>query len=100
MKRTGFILFITLLLGYMLLFPAESLNASVQGITLWFRTLLPALLPFIILSGLLIHTNFIPFFIRHLSVILAYDTRSVPIRRLCIRTRNLLRLSDGRQTHR
>lgn len=61
MKRTGFILFITLLLGYMLLFPAESLNASVQGINLWFRTLLPALLPFIILSGLLIHTNFIPF---------------------------------------
>lgn len=61
MKRTGFILFITLLLGYMLLFPAESLNASVQGINLWFHTLLPALLPFIILSGLLIHTNFIPF---------------------------------------
>lgn len=45
---------ITLLLTYMFLHPQKTLLASRQGLLLWFHTLLPTLLPFMILSNLVI----------------------------------------------
>ena len=43
-----------LLLLLMLAFPMASLEGAKSGLMLWFETVLPALLPFMILSGLLI----------------------------------------------
>lgn len=41
----------------MLWFPQESFTGASKGLLLWFQTLLPALLPFMFLSNLLIKTN-------------------------------------------
>lgn len=57
MKRKTALLFVFLLLGFMFRFPRLTLEASREGLLLWFRTLLPTLLPFMILSNLLIGFN-------------------------------------------
>lgn len=41
---------------FLLIFPLESLEASKQGLLLWFDTLLPTLLPFLIVSQLILKT--------------------------------------------
>ena len=41
----------------MLCFPRETFEGATSGLLLWFQIILPTLLPFIILSNLLIHTN-------------------------------------------
>ena len=46
-----------LLLVFLLLHPQEGLAAARTGMTLWLNSLIPALLPFIILTGVLIHTG-------------------------------------------
>ena len=48
---------ILLILLFLLCFPAEALSASQKGLKLWLETLMPALLPFMILTGILIHTE-------------------------------------------
>ena len=48
---------ILLLLLYMFLEPQRSLEASQRGLLLWFQTLLPTLLPFMILSNLVIRVG-------------------------------------------
>lgn len=53
LKRIVFFSLIFLTIFYMLLSPASALQNSADGIRLWFHTLLPALLPFLILSGIL-----------------------------------------------
>jgi len=55
-KKTLYLLFMPLLL-FLFLFPKESFKASCDGVVLWSNTVLPSLLPFIILSNLLIQTN-------------------------------------------
>lgn len=57
-KKTLCLLSIPLLL-FLFLFPEKSFRASCDGVTLWFNTVLPSLLPFIILSGLLIQMGFL-----------------------------------------
>lgn len=41
----------------MLFFPAQVLNGASNGLLLWFNVVLPTLLPFMILSNLMIHTH-------------------------------------------
>ena len=51
---------IFLLIGFlivMLCFPMETFYGASNGLLLWFQTILPTLLPFIILSNILIRTN-------------------------------------------
>lgn len=48
---------IVLLLCFLLKYPAEALDASRDGLKLWMNTLIPTLLPFIILTGFLVHTD-------------------------------------------
>lgn len=45
------------LLAFLLFHPAESLGCAKAGMTLWLNTLIPTLLPFIILTGILTHMN-------------------------------------------
>lgn len=44
-----------LLLVFLLTNPGVSLNAAKEGMSLWLNTLIPTLLPFLILTGLLLH---------------------------------------------
>ena len=57
MKKKFSLLLILLLLFFLLCFPAEALAASREGLKLWLETLLPTLLPFMILTGILVHTD-------------------------------------------
>lgn len=47
------------LLLFLLIHPAESLACARAGMTLWLNTLIPTLLPFIILTGILTHMDII-----------------------------------------
>lgn len=56
--KKKFILFIILIFCfYILLYPAKAVNASAKGLVLWYDKVLPALLPFSILSNILITSN-------------------------------------------
>lgn len=70
MKRYSFSFFMILLFFMMLFFPQEVFQGASSGLLLWFQIVLPTLLPFIILSGLLIHTNSISVIARLLSPVL------------------------------
>ncbi|MCM1105776.1 MAG: hypothetical protein NC355_02420 [Blautia sp.] len=50
-----------MLLVFFLLFPAEALAASRRGLALWFDQLLPALLPFTVLSYVILRSNLFSF---------------------------------------
>ena len=56
--------FFLLLLFYLFLFPTQSFQAACNGLDLWFHTLLPSLLPFCILSNILIASEIIPKFLK------------------------------------
>ena len=59
-----------LMIGFlvvMLCFPMETFNGATNGLLLWFQTILPTLLPFIILSNILIRTNCVSYISRALK---------------------------------
>lgn len=60
MKKILFFVTIFLTILYLLCFPADAFAASADGVRLWFGTVLPSLLPFMILSDFLIHAGVIP----------------------------------------
>lgn len=55
-----FILIILLTLFYILRFPAITVHAAGNGLILWFEQILPSLLPFAILSNIIISSNILP----------------------------------------
>lgn len=59
MKKFGFILFLFPMMLFLFLFPIQALEASRSGLLLWFQTLIPTLLPFMILSNLMIRLDLI-----------------------------------------
>lgn len=61
MKKTLPILGSFFLLCLFLVFPQLTLEASRKGLLLWFQTLLPTLLPFLILSQMILKSNFLHF---------------------------------------
>ena len=66
MKRKYLLLFLPLLF-FLFFFPEESLLASCEGVRLWFHTVLPALLPFLILSNILVRSGLILPLLSHLD---------------------------------
>lgn len=69
--KTFSLTFIFLLLTcLLLLYPLESLAFSLTGLQLWFNNMIPALLPFMILSGIMIRLNLTESFAGLLSPIL------------------------------
>lgn len=48
---------VLILLLFLLRFPAQALFAAREGMALWLNTLLPILLPFMILTGILLHSG-------------------------------------------
>lgn len=63
LKRYFFVIITIFLFIFMLLFPQPVFNGAKKGLLLWFQTVLPSLLPFLIIVNLLLQTNVI----RHIS---------------------------------
>ena len=57
MKRKLLLFCLFPLFLFLLMFPGEALCASRNGLKLWLETLIPTLLPFLILTEILIHTD-------------------------------------------
>lgn len=59
MKKLLFALFIIFFIGYSLFFPDITVQATKNGLELWFHQILPALLPFTILSSVIIKSDYL-----------------------------------------
>lgn len=59
-----------LLTAVILSFPSQCLSLSLQGLQLWFTKMIPALFPFMVLSGIIIRMNLISLFARPLTPLL------------------------------
>lgn len=57
MKKKVFILCITICIGYGILWPDLLAKSAANGLYLWYHSVLPTLLPFGILSGIIIRTG-------------------------------------------
>lgn len=57
MRKIFYTVFSISQICFLLLYPQGALAASKEGMQLWLNVLLPVLLPFLILTGILIHTN-------------------------------------------
>lgn len=57
MKRRTFALFAIAFFFIMMIFPKQVVQGASEGLLLWFEVILPTLLPFLIVSNLLIYTN-------------------------------------------
>ena len=78
MKRFISIICIILFFICMLIFPQAVFQGASAGLLLWFNTVLPTLLPFIILSNLLIHTGAVNVIARIVSPVLCRLFRVSP----------------------
>lgn len=78
MKRLLTILWVILFFISMLAFPQATFQGASFGVLLWFRTVLPTLLPFLIISNLLIHTGAIHMISKILAPILCRLFRVSP----------------------
>ena len=62
MKRIFPLIFLSFFFIFLLVFPSGVLQSSKNGLLLWFDTLLPTLLPFLIVSQLILKTPLVHFF--------------------------------------
>lgn len=69
-KNVFLTIFFLLLTGLLLVRPAESLAYSLVGLQLWFNKMIPTLLPFMILTGVMIKLNLTENFVRFLRPVL------------------------------
>lgn len=72
MKRRYFKIGIVVLFLIMLIRPKEVFQGASEGLVLWFQTVLPTLLPFIIVSNLLVYTNAITYISEVLGPVLRH----------------------------
>ncbi len=66
MKKKLIFLGILIFILYILLFPQAAVNAAARGLLLWYERVLPSLLPFSILSNILIYSNYLAYLTRYL----------------------------------
>ena len=59
MKKNFICLCLLLFIGYILFFPRDAVAAAARGLLLWYERVLPALLPFAILSNILIYSGYL-----------------------------------------
>ena len=57
MKKILYPLFLLFIILYLLVFPKDGSTAALQGLLLWYQKVLPVLLPFSILSNILLSSN-------------------------------------------
>lgn len=81
--RSRFVRFLYMAIGVYLIFlllryPALSLQYALAGLQLWFEKMIPTLLPFMILSGILINMNLTEGFVRLFHPILRFFYGTTP----------------------
>jgi len=76
MKKKMFILIILLSLFYILRFPDIAVHAAGNGLILWFEQVLPSLLPFAILSNIIIASDILPLII---GKVIPFIQKIIPI---------------------
>ena len=59
MKKLFFTIFCIIQIGFILVYPTEALKAAREGLNLWLNVMIPTLLPFLILTGILVQTGLI-----------------------------------------
>ena len=69
MKKIVFTCVLLLIIAYSISFPEITINASKNGLKLWFEQILPSLLPFTILSSVFINSNYIKSFKKNENII-------------------------------
>ena len=57
MKKLSCISLLIIMILYFLIYPQNALMASRKGLTLWFEQILPTLLPFSVISYIVLHSN-------------------------------------------
>ena len=57
MKKLSCISLLIIMILYFLIYPQNALMASSRGLTLWFEQILPTLLPFSVISYIVLHSN-------------------------------------------
>lgn len=62
MKKIMYMIVLTLLVLYILIFPSKAIEAASNGLLLWYQKMLPTLLPFAILSYIFIHSGILDSF--------------------------------------
>ena len=76
MKKILFSCVILCLISYSFFFPEITVHAAKNGIQIWFQQVLPALLPFTILSAVLIKSDFLKSFKGNTNLIACFITMS------------------------
>lgn len=67
MKKLSTLLFLCIIFCFLLVFPTQTFEASKNGLLLWFDSLLPTLLPFLIISQLILKTSLVNYIQRILG---------------------------------
>lgn len=70
MKKKLIFVCLIIFTGYILIFPQDAVAAAANGLTLWYEKILPTLLPFAILSYILIHSGYLQYINRIFAPIL------------------------------
>lgn len=70
MKKKLIFLSLVVFTGYIIIFPKEAVSAASGGLVLWYEQILPTLLPFAILSNVLIYSGYLQYLIRPAAPIL------------------------------
>lgn len=70
MKKKLIFLSLVIFTGYIIIFPKEAVSAASGGLVLWYEQILPTLLPFAILSNVLIYSGYLQYLIRPAAPIL------------------------------
>ena len=64
MKKKLIFLCILIFIVYILFFPQDAVTAAADGLVLWYERVLPSLLPFAILSNILIYSGFTGYLVK------------------------------------
>ena len=70
MKKKLIFLCILIFIVYILFFPQDAVTAAADGLVLWYERVLPSLLPFAILSNILIYSGFTGYLVKLLYPLL------------------------------
>lgn len=70
MKKKFIFLSLIFFTAYILFFPKDAVNAAANGLMLWYEKVLPTLLPFAVLSNILIDSNYLQYLNRILAPLL------------------------------
>ena len=70
MKKKLIFLTLVIFTAYILLFPKDAVAAASVGLVLWYEQILPTLLPFAILSYVLIHSGYLQYLTRPVAPLL------------------------------